>query len=337
MRDERLVERLHRRLGEACRGKTVALISHWGGDADSIGSSYVLSRLVKSIYGAVDTVFKIPDEPTTYAKAVMSKLGFTEGVLSNPDLYIAIDVGSEEQLGDLRDVIIYSGVPVILIDHHIHEITDNTRTEYYTSDIYQATSEIIYDLAQYAGWSLDRLDATALFLGIYYDTARLSVADGETAVKICSLLESGIVPAEVLSGLETVMDDSERMARLRAALRMKAYKVGEWVVACSEVSAFQSAASRSLIWLGAHLALVGGQEGDLANISIRATGDFVKSTNISVGDSLVQLILSRFEGSGGGHRSIGRVRCRGRLQDIYNHIIRHLSLMLGVGWEEIAE
>jgi len=337
LRDERLVERLHRRLGEVCRGKNIALISHWGGDADSIGASYVLSRLLKSHYGGLDTVFKIPDEPTTYAKAVMSKLGFREGALSSPDVYIAVDVGSEEQLGDLRESILSSRAPVILIDHHLHEENRKIRVEYYTSDLYQATCEIVYDLTRYVNWNLDKMDATALFLGIYYDTARLSVADGETAEKVCILLGSGIVPAEVLSGLETVMDDSERMARLRTALRMRVYKVGEWVVSCSEVSAYQSAASRSLIMLGAHVALVGNQEGDLANISIRATSDFVKSTNISVGDRLVQMILSRFEGSGGGHRNVGRVRCRGRLQDIYSHLIRHMSLKLGVDWEEIAE
>ncbi|MEM1945320.1 MAG: DHH family phosphoesterase, partial [Nitrososphaerota archaeon] len=191
MRENRLVDSLHKRLGELCVGRTVQLVTHWGGDADSIGSSYVLSKLIKSRYGAIMTAIFIPENPTSHSKAIMSRLGFSEGLLARPDLYIAVDVGSEEQLGGMMDVIRTSGAPILLVDHHLREPKADSKTEYFTSDRYQSTAEMIYDLAEHVGYTLDTYDATALFLGIYYDTARLAVADGETAAKICALLRHG--------------------------------------------------------------------------------------------------------------------------------------------------
>jgi hypothetical protein len=105
----------------------------------------------------------------------------------------------------------------------------------------------------------------------------------------------------------------------------------------SEVGAYQSSSTRALLGLGAHLALVGSQEGENANISLRATGEFVSYTGVGVGDSLVKLVLGRFEGSGGGHRTVARVRCRGRLEDIYKHVLHHLSLRLGAQPVKLAE
>ena len=338
MRDSSLIERLDGRLAEVCSGSSVTILSHWGGDADSVGSAYVLSKLLRGRYGASSTGFRIPDSPTSHARAIMAKLGFEESEPEKTDLYIAVDVGSLEQLGEMRDKVLSSGVPILLMDHHLHhDDSSSSVIEYFVSDRYQAVSEMVFDLAERVGWRLDLSQSTALFLGLYYDTARLSVADGETARKICQLLSGGIVPNDVLAGLETVMEESERIARILSASRMKVYRMGDWVMAFSEVGAYQSSSSRALLGVGAHLALVGGQEGDIANISLRATGEFVTYTGLGMGDSLVKIVLSRFEGSGGGHRTVARLRCRGRLEEIYQHVIHHLSLRLGVQPVKLAE
>ncbi len=336
MRKPELIAALHECLLEESRGKDVAVITHWGGDADSIGAAYVLKNLLKEEYNASRVSFTIPDTATAHSKAILSRLGMELEYVGDSSLFILVDVGSLEQLGELFHVVMDSEKKPILIDHHLHSDYGESRVRQFCSDEYQATAEIILDLALHAGRKLTREDAEALFLGMYYDTARLSIADEETMRKVCKLASMGVKPADVLVGLEMVMDESERIARLKAARRMSFYRIAEWLVAISTVSAFQTSAARALISLGAHVALVAGQEDDETVLSLRAQPEFVRRTAISMGEALTSKIREKYGGTGGGHASVARVRCRAGAEEVLEYALKLLETKLGAKAQQVS-
>jgi nanoRNase/pAp phosphatase (c-di-AMP/oligoRNAs hydrolase) len=174
MRDLNLIRKLHGSLAAHVPGKKAQILTHWGGDADAVGSSYVLKRLLENIYTASDVGFIVPEDPSSHTAVIMRLLGLSEKLVADPDLYILVDVGSMNQLGSYRETVVESGKPVISIDHHLPRDAAET-TLSIASTKYQATAEILYDLVDYLELDLSEGFAEALFLGMYYDTVRLSV------------------------------------------------------------------------------------------------------------------------------------------------------------------
>jgi nanoRNase/pAp phosphatase (c-di-AMP/oligoRNAs hydrolase) len=144
-------------------------------------------------------------------------------------------------------------------------------------------------------------EASALFSGIVFETGHLSIGTERTFQNICWLLSLGVDPIKAQSNLRTVMDDSERIARLKAAQRLAFERVGKWLIASSELGSFQASAARSLISIGAHVVVVGGDHQGKVSVSYRATRDFHDETGIHLGRDVARVIGERFAGAGGGH------------------------------------
>jgi len=337
MRNAELIASLDNFLLETLPNKKVAVLTHWGGDADSIGASYVLMNIMRGHYKAERVSLTIPDTISAHSKAILDKLSLEISDLNTPDVFILVDVGSLEQLGSYLEAIMQSSSPIALIDHHLNKHARSDKIRYFTSDEYQSTSEIIYDLAMHIGWEFNEPEAKALFMGIYYDTARLSVADTESFSKVCRLISGKTSPSDILIGLETRMDESERIARLKASKRMNLYRIGDWIIATSNVSAFQTSAARAILGLGAHVAVVAGEDEEgMTSISLRAQPDFVRNTLINMGQLLVGEICERFGGTGGGHATVARVKCKANIDDVLSFIIKRLSHHIGSEVKQVS-
>jgi len=336
MRNEGLIRSLGERLSRLSGGRS-AILTHYGGDPDSIAAAYVLSKILKSSLN-ISTSFKIPAEVSAQGKALMEMLGMKEaGDINSAEAFIVLDCGSPEQLDDYV-WILESGRDVLVIDHHSTSVEGfRGRAEVFCSEDYQSVSEIILDLAEHLGYRVDVKDAEALFAGIYYDTARLSIADEETMMKICRLASLGVNPGKLLATLEAGMDFSERVARLKSALRMRVYRIGEWLIAASRLGSFQSSSARSLVNLGAHVAIVAGESDGGVAVSFRAVKDFIEATGLNLARDLAAIIASETGGHGGGHASAARAYCaRGGVEEILERCIRILSEKLGKPAEMMA-
>jgi len=329
MRNAVLVELIAKRL-RTLSGKVVAILTHAGGDPDSIGSAYVLSNMLEKLMCA-KLLFVIPEGPSTHSAALVERLGLSISEhLDLADAYVVLDCGSPEQLGE-RARILESRKHILVIDHHSTSMEKfSDRAEVYTSEDYSSVCEIIFDIAEYLGYELSIREAEALFAGIYYDTARFSAADREALRKACILASRGIDPRELLQGLEVKMDVSERIARLKAAARMRIYKAGDWIMAVSRLTSFQSSAARSLVNLGAHVAIVGGESDEGITISFRALKEFIDATGINLGRDIAARIGEEFGGHGGGHASAAKAFCaRGRLEEILERCLELIGERLG--------
>ncbi|MEN2974368.1 MAG: DHH family phosphoesterase [Candidatus Caldarchaeales archaeon] len=332
MRDEKLISNLVREL-QAIKGLRISILTHEGGDPDSICSAFVLRKVMREIFQARDTFIIVPDTPTSHSKALLEY--FSIDLLQDPEdveVYVVVDAGSPEQLSEYHKIILDKDKKVIVLDHHSETYRRYpSHVKIYSSESYQSLCELIYDLSEFLGLELNLKEVEALLIGIYYDTVRLSVADMETSIKFCKLMSRGIELNNILSRLEHTMDASERIARLKGAARMKIYRFGNWLIVITNVRAFQSSVARSLVSLGAHLALaIGENEKNWLRGSIRASNDFVEETKINIGVDLAGDISYKLGGYGGGHASAAHLECKGTIEELSDHVIETLSRRLGL-------
>ncbi|MEM2187738.1 MAG: DHH family phosphoesterase [Nitrososphaerota archaeon] len=335
MRSADFIEIIAKKLRELS-GKTVAILTHAGGDPDSIGAAYVLSNMLEKLMSA-RALLEIPEGPSTHSAALMGRLGISSSEnVDNADAYLVLDCGSPEQLGDSMRLL-ESGKPVLVIDHHSTSAEKfGGGAEVHAMEEYSSVCEIIFDLAEHLCYDLSIEEAEALFAGIYYDTARLSLADHEALRKACALASRGINPRMLLQGLEVKMDLSERVARLKAAARMRVYRAGDWIIAVSRLSSFQSSAARSLVNLGAHVAIVGGESDEGITLSFRALNEFIDATGINLGRDIAARIGEEFGGHGGGHASAAKALCRrGGLEEILGRCLELIGERLGERLREL--
>ena len=330
MRDREFIELLDRGL-YLVRGESVAILTHAGGDPDSIGASYTLINILKEIYKVKKTLFTIPSRPSTHSKVLLNHLNLAIDDLEGHEGYfIVLDVGSPEQLEEYQ-WIFSKPEKVIVIDHHTTSIGSYPKdVKLYISDKYQSVCEIIYDLAELLNYELNTLEAEALFAGIYYDTVRLSIADKNSLRAVCRLAEKDVNPVELLSRLETRMELPERIARLKAASRMRIYKMGELMIALTRVGSYRSSCARSLLSLGAHIAVAAGESDDGVEVSLRAVNDVVERYGIDLGRDVAEKLGGEFGGHGGGHAAAARAYCReGDIDSILSRCLEILSEKLG--------
>ena len=330
MRDRKFIELLDKGLYPV-RGGAVAILTHAGGDPDSIGASYTLINILKKAYAVRKILFTIPSRPSTHSKALLNHLNLTiDDLKGHEGYFIVLDAGSPEQLEEYRWIFL-KPERVIVIDHHTTSIGSYPeKVKLYVSDKYQSVCEIIYDLAELLGYELNVSEAEALFAGIYYDTVRLSIADEFSLRAVCRLAEKGVNPVELLSKLEMRISLPERIARLKAASRMKIYRVGELMIVLTRVGSYQSSCARSLLSLGAHLAVAAGESDEGIEVSMRAVNEVVEKYGVDLGRDVAERLGREFGGHGGGHAAAARACCReGDIDTILSRCLEILSEKLG--------
>jgi nanoRNase/pAp phosphatase (c-di-AMP/oligoRNAs hydrolase) len=188
-----------------------------------------------------------------------------------------------------------------------------------------STCELVYRLFKEAEVDLTQDDARALFLGIAFDTRHFVLANSSTFKVIADLVDAGVNAGETLSLLSLPMEQSERIARLKASKRVRLIRVNDWLIALSDVSAFQASAARALISLGAHVAVVAGQKGDKLQISMRASQDFQQKTGVHLGRDIAKPLGEYLQGMGGGHSVSAGVNGVGDVESSLKRCVRLLK------------
>jgi nanoRNase/pAp phosphatase (c-di-AMP/oligoRNAs hydrolase) len=161
----------------------------------------------------------------------------------------------------------------------------------------------------------DRQVSQALLIGILVETGHLSIANRRTFASACALIKTGADPEAALSLIRTVMSDSERIARIRSAQRLKLERIDNWLIALSEVGSYHASAARGLISLGAHLAIVAGKRDDNLTITFRSTREFHNGTGMHLGMNLASVIGQKMNGMGGGHATAAGANITGDVRE----------------------
>ena len=289
-------------------GGTLVLL-HGNADPDALASAFaVQSNFPDVVIGATGGLDRL-------SKLLAATLGIEtkeEVVGFSKKRLLILDTSGPEQLEGEFDL-----ANAIVVDHH----TRNSKWEgamlYHCDDSKSSCSEIIIDLLKAAGKKPSREAALALMYGILTDTGYFKYAKPTALVAFAELMKANNVQMDEAMGLVGVdIDISERISQLKGAQRLKYWKVGNFIVATSQGSAFEASVCKGLLSLGADIVFVGSQRGEQFRISARATPALVRK-GVHLG-KLLSGVGSETTNGGGGHPGAAGITGTGDVEALLN-------------------
>lgn len=317
------------RVLDELNAKLVVLLCHHNADPDAICSSYAFAGLLKRLKPGLEVEIGASQGISRLSKHLLKFLPINVCLQPNvekADVIVLLDTNTIQQLNNLAEKIKDSKAPLIVIDHHAaHPETEKIAKVCITNEEVSSTCEMVYMFFKEMNIKPNEDEAKAMFLGIAFDTRHFILANSPTLKAIAELIDAGVNAQETLSMLSLPMDFSERVARLKACRRAKLYKIGEWIIALSHVSAYQASAARAIMELGAHVAVVAGQKNESVEISLRCTREFHKKTGIHLGRDIAKPLGEFLHGMGGGHASAAGVNGVGDVEAGLKRCLRLLK------------
>jgi len=298
--------------------KFVVLLCHHNADPDAICSAYAFSSLLRQSRPQIDVEIGASHGISRLSRHLLKYLSVevkAQPSVEKAHAIVLLDTNTIQQLDDLAERVKNSKAPIIVIDHHIgHPETEQLAKISITDEGASSTCEIVYDFYKQVGMKPGGSEAKALFLGIAFDTRHFVLANSATLKNIAGLIDAGVNAQETLPLLSLPIDFSERVARLKASRRTKLFRVGDWIIALSHVSAYQASAARAMVELGAHVAAVAGEKDGKLEISLRSSLEFYKKTDVHLGKDVAKQLGEYLHGMGGGHATAAGVNGQGDIE-----------------------
>ena len=292
--------------------RRVGVICHRHADPDAYMSAFAISRLIARLSPSAKVDVIMPDGMSLLTRRLaesfkQDNLIEGEGDGADYDLLVAVDIGHTELLKDWLSKLKQSPAVKILIDHH--PIQEGSLYDHMVVDTAASSaSEIVATIFRDLGVKIDPSAAQALLLGILFDSQHLLIAKDRTLREVVRLLDSGASIDDARLLLRSPPDYGEVIAKLKSAKRLKLYRVAGWVVVTTTVGSFQSNVARSLVSMGADVAIVTGETGGETRGSLRANQRFWESTKVHLGTD-VAASIAKEQGFGGGHPTAASFTC----------------------------
>jgi phosphoesterase RecJ-like protein len=176
---------------------SILVLTHVGPDGDAIGSmlglAHALEERGKTVVTAVDG--GVPGD-LVFIPGSDSVCAALDGLAV--DLVIAVDCGDESRMGEVGQVALNSGAPLINLDHH------RTNTLFGAANLVDlatvAAAEGVLDWLDHMGIELDTITAFCLLTGLVTDTLcfRTDNVSSETLGKAQRLMAHGAPLAEIV-------------------------------------------------------------------------------------------------------------------------------------------
>jgi len=295
------------------------ILGHQNADPDAVCSAYLLSKLLRRINRRLKVVAASPDGVSKASARVLEHIGFEVVGSVEPtefDAIFTVDTNTLQQLGNLKQAVENSRKPVVVIDHHaIHPETAARATVLISDEKATSACEVVYELYKAQRVRLTKTEGLAAFLGLAYETGHFAIATTRSLRLACKLLDTGFDGTKALNIIRIPMDNSERIARMKSAQRLKWENIDGWIVTSSTVGSFHASVARSLIGLGAHLAIVGGEKQTGVTLSFRSTSEFFWGTNFHLGRDLATALGGIMNGIGGGHPTAAGATVQGSVDE----------------------
>jgi bifunctional oligoribonuclease and PAP phosphatase NrnA len=290
-------------------GRNVLVVSHENPDADTLGASLGVARLIAAGGGRATSICTDPP-PLLY-----DFLPGIETVRTDPepdqtyDLLVIVDCGSLDRVGAVRHRhrAMFASVPTVVIDHHVSN--DGSAATDWIDPAAAATCEMVALLAIRLGVSLRAGEgglATALMAGIVMDTATFAHpnATARTLSVSAALVEAGAPLSEISRLLYRSKPDAQLRLFGRVLDRLESADDGRvvWSTltdADLEATGSTAAHSEGIIDLlsqaeRAEVTIVFKEQGSATRISVRTKPGGVDAT-----------VLTGAFGGGGHARAAG--------------------------------
>lgn len=308
-------------------GGSVLWLMHVNADPDCVGSAFALQQAFGGVVAAPEGVSK-------QGQRLAARLGLAPDAWPHPerfDAVVAVDTSSRSQLGRMGARV----AAPLLVDHHRYGDLQAGAPAAAWDPARGSCAEVALALLDLAGKAPAPDAALGLLVGLVSDSARFRHAGPAAMRDAARLLEaSGATMEQVLALVEGDEEDdaddpSRRRAVLLAAQRASVETHGGWLLATSEVGAFDAAAALALVRCGADLALVASERHDAARMSLRASPRAL-GRGLHLGE--VANEAARAVGwSGGGHEGAAGLSGKPPLAPARDAVLRLARAKLGGG------
>ena len=277
----------------------IIVTAHVNADPDAVASAALIGYLASQKGIEVEYCF---DSVSALSKKVLSNLEIKLPLASNippdkPYLIAVCDTAAPQLLGKCEKLL-EDAKEILVIDHHaVREAVWHTKFAFIEPE--EPAASVV--TAYHAKSVIDRLPnqlATLLMSGILYDTRRFLEASPKTFHVMEWLYPQGNYTL-AYSLLSEQPSRSERIAKLKGVTRAVLLDVCGYIVAVTQVSAYEAAVARALVGLGADIAIVVGGSGVEVRASLRASRGLLEK-GLSL-DVIIKEIAEKIGGTGGGH------------------------------------
>jgi phosphoesterase RecJ-like protein len=279
--------------------KNVLYLCHRNADPDAIGSAFALQQAFGGSLGAVEDLSRSGEALASSIGAVVE----LDPVADGYDLVVVVDASVRLQLGNVRLA------KYAVVDHHLDDGL-LAGAEFYIQRPSNSTAEIAWKILRKSDVPVSKEMAMGLMVGIISDTGRFRRASPESFRAAADILQfGGIEYEEAQAVLFAPTELSQRIAVLKAASRAEVERIEDWIIATTEINAFEGSAAMALVDLGADVALAAGRHGHLTRISGRASREAIRAgLNLA---KLLREVAKAHGGEGGGHRAAAALEAAG--------------------------
>ncbi len=194
--------------------RRVLAVSHENPDADTLGATLGVVRLVEALGGSADPVCTDPVPPLYDFIAGIERFRTDPDPSAPYDLLVISDCGSLERIGEVgaRHADLFARLPRVIIDHHASN--DAAEAADWIDPAAAATCEMVTLLAGRLGIPLDADGgglAAGLMAGIVMDTATFAHpnATPRTLVVSAALVEAGAPLSDISRRLYRTKPDAQ--------------------------------------------------------------------------------------------------------------------------------
>ena len=284
------------------------VITHRHADLDAYACGVATKELINKL--GLNALLVIPEGPSRGVKSFIEKLGITHQSSDNcgeVDLVFLVDVSTYAQLNEFKDLI--GDRPVVVIDHH--EVRNIAPTVSFVDPSATSCSEIIAQVFRDLGIEPSGDVATLLIGGILSDSGRLSRARPSTFEVLAWLLRlAGRDYRDIVNAMAEDISFSERMARVKGLLRLRAYRAGDYIICLSNVNAYESSLADVLIKSGCDIALVASEHDEEVRLFGRSNRRIAEKISLA---EVFNELARYFNGEGGGHAMAAALSVKARI------------------------
>ncbi len=291
---------------------TIIIATHRNADIDGVASIIALREIVENATnGKANVRLLVPEKPNLISRNILSRLNIKLEIEENISSYnssrlllIVADISNSSQLGPCAQITSYAG-EIVLVDHHsIGDLDEKASIVFKYTEV-SSTSEIVYLISRALGYRLSKSMLKALLAGIIFDTRHLLLAKPLTFKIIADILSEGIEYREVVSIMRLEPNISEKIARIKATLRARYYRLNDIIIAVTRVGAHESSAARIMQEIGADIVYIIGDHDEEVRVIARASHVITEKLRIHLVNDILSRLKDYFKGSGGGHPGAG--------------------------------
>ncbi len=285
--------------GSLRRFDKILYLCHRNADPDALGSGYALQKAFGGDLGAVEDLSRA-------GRSLISALG--ADVIMNPpvdgyDLVVIVDASVGLQIGN----------PTLsryaVVDHHLDKGL-LPGAEFYIQRSATSTAEIVWTILLDSEVKVTEDMALGLLVGTISDTGRFRRASPDTLRAAAGMLDAGAGYDQALEILSRVPSEiSQRIAVLKAATRAQVERAGDWLLATTEINAFEGYSAMALVNLGADVAFAAGKHNGTTRVSGRSNREAVRA-GLDLSE-IMRSVAKEARGEGGGHRAAAALEAEG--------------------------